>query len=201
MFNEQGSELDNNKLRNQEKFTNYWYPHIDGKDSNRKNVDDELDEVDTNTFLSFNQTLQICLKVSVGNNVQNLAKNNRKQIIDKIIIRTGNSGWHIRPPWKKECNDKNNASKFTNLLTATKTNSPTPNSGTTSIPSPGGNCVYIKTSSNNYGHKFLIVLKERISSLLLITLDKNNHVMKKQILLNWNTKNSAVTLCNSIKRN
>ena len=56
--------------------------------ANKKYFDDELDK---NTVLRFNQTLQNYLKVSVGNDVYNLTKYDRIQITDRTVIKYPNS--------------------------------------------------------------------------------------------------------------
>ena len=52
-----------------------------------------------------------------------------------------------------KCNDKNNAGKIQNFIRSTKTNSPTGDSGATSLPPIGDSFMYIETSSNNNGDK------------------------------------------------
>ena len=60
-----------------------------------------FDEVlDKNTIPRYNQTLQNYLKVSVGNNIYNLTKHNRKQLIDKTLIKRGKSGGYFLHLWK-----------------------------------------------------------------------------------------------------
>ena len=48
-------------------------------------------------------------------------------------------------------NDKNNKGKTSNFIETTKTNSPTGDSGATSLPPTGDSFMYIETSSNNNG--------------------------------------------------
>ena len=93
-------------------------------------IDNELDK---NTILRFNQTLENYLKVSVGNDIYNLTKYNKIQLTDITVIKVGNSGVYLLPYWKIVCNDKNNSGKITNFIRATKTNSPTGDSGATSL--------------------------------------------------------------------
>ena len=59
-----------------------------------KNFDDEIDK---NTFLRFNQTLENYLKVSVGNDIYNLTKYKKIQLIDTTIIKAGNNGGFLLP--------------------------------------------------------------------------------------------------------
>ena len=105
----------------------------------KKYIDDELHK---NTVLKYNQTLQNYLKVSVGNDVCNLFKiknkNNRYsnyQLFVKSRICIAK--------WKITCNDKNNFGKIRNLIRLTKTNSPSSNSGATSLPLIGdSSCIW-----------------------------------------------------------
>ena len=49
------------------------------------------------------------------------------------------------------CNDRNNNCKITNFINSTKTNSPTGDSGASSLPPIGSAFMYIETSSANHG--------------------------------------------------
>ena len=53
--------------------------------------------------------------------------------------------------WNIKCNDKNNIGKISNFIKSTKSNSPTPDSGTTSLPPIADSFRYIGTSGNNNG--------------------------------------------------
>ena len=57
-------------------------PSLDYELANKKYIDDELNK-DTN--LRFNQTLENYLKVSVGNDVYNLTKYDKIQIVDTTV--------------------------------------------------------------------------------------------------------------------
>ena len=83
------------------------------------------------------------------------------QLTDTTIIKTGNSGGYLLPSWRIFCNDKNNNGKITNFIRATKTNSPTAESGATSLPPIGDAFMYIETSSNNHGDEKIFVSWER----------------------------------------
>ena len=52
-------------------------------------------------------------------------------------MKSGNTGGYLPPYWKIICNDKNNNGKIQNFIKSTKTNSPTGNSGETSLPPIG----------------------------------------------------------------
>ena len=63
----------------------------------KKYVDNSVGD---GTKVRFNRTLQIFLKVSVGIDTYNLTKNDKTQITDRTIIKTGNSGNYMLPRWK-----------------------------------------------------------------------------------------------------
>ena len=121
------------------------YNHV----SNKKYIDDELDK---NTIVIFNQTLQNYLKVSVGSSIYNLTKYDKIQLIDTTIMKHPNSGGYLLQNWNIKCNDKNNNGKIQNFIKSTKTNSPTGDSGATTLPPIGTAFMYIETSSGNHGN-------------------------------------------------
>ena len=67
-------------------------------------------------------------------------------------MKAGNTGAYLLHYWKIICNDKNNNGKTTNFIKSTKSNSPTGDSGATSLPPIGTAFMYIKTSSGNHGN-------------------------------------------------
>ena len=67
-------------------------------------------------------------------------------------MKAGNTGAYLIPYWKIICNDKNNNGKITNFRKSTKSNSPTGNSGATSLPPIGNAFMYIQASSGNHGN-------------------------------------------------
>ena len=69
--NNQDNDLNDNKLTNISSITINNNPTDDNHVSNKKYIDNELDK---NTNVRFNQTLQNYLKVSVGNDTYNLTK-------------------------------------------------------------------------------------------------------------------------------
>ena len=69
-------------------------PSSDNEVVNKKYVDDELDK---NTILRFNQTLENYLKVSVENDTNNLTKYNKIQLTDNTFIKYGNSDLGVLP--------------------------------------------------------------------------------------------------------
>ena len=76
-------------------------------------------------------------------------------------MKAVNTGGYLLPYWKIICNDKNNSSKLQNFTKSTKTNSPTSDSGATSLLPIGSAFMYIETSSGNHGHNRVFVSWER----------------------------------------
>ena len=140
------------KLTNMYCITVSRNPTSDNEVSNEKHFDDELIK---NTILRFIQTLETYLKVSVGNDTYIHTKYNKVQITDTTIIKTGNSGGYVLPSWRIFCNDININGKTT-IFRATKTNSPTADSGATSLPPIGNAFMYIETSGGNHGNNTFV---------------------------------------------
>ena len=69
--NNQDNDFNDKKLTNIDSITINRNPSSDNEVSNKKYIDNELDK---NTIVRFNQTLQNYLKVSVGNDTYNLSK-------------------------------------------------------------------------------------------------------------------------------
>ena len=158
VFNDQDNEFDNNQLTNLDSTIVNRNPNLDNELANKKYIDDELDK---NTVLRFNQTLQNYLKVSVGNDTYNLTKYDEIRITDTTEMRYPNIGSDLLQKWNIKCNNKNNQSRITDFLKSTNTNSPTGHSGAMSLPPIGKSFLYIETSSNNHGHGSVFVSFER----------------------------------------
>ena len=79
--NNQDSDLNDNNLTNINSITINKNPTDYNHVSNKKYIDDELDK---NTIIRFNQTLQNHLKVSVGSNIYNLTKYDKIQQIQQL---------------------------------------------------------------------------------------------------------------------
>ena len=127
----------------------------EGNERSRRDLGlDFYDE--SSTLVRFNQTLQIYLKVSVGNDTYNLTKYNKLSITDITEIIFPNSGTALLQKWKIYCNNKNNQSRITDFIKSTKTNSPTGFSGAESLPPIGNSFMYIETSSNNHGNNVFV---------------------------------------------
>ena len=79
-------------------------PSSDSQLSTKKYVDDQLD---INTKVRFNETLENYLKVSLGNDTYKLTKDNKIQLTDNTINKTGINGLGVLPNWNIICNDEN----------------------------------------------------------------------------------------------
>ena len=156
--NNQDNDFNDNKLTNIDSITVNRNPTSDHELSNKKYIDDEIDK---NTILRFNQTLQNYLKVSVGNDIYNLAKYDKIQLTDITEIKFPNIGSDLLQKWNIEFNIKINNSKVGNFIKSTITNSPSGNAGATNIPPIGSAFMYIETSLNNSGHERIFVSWER----------------------------------------
>ena len=202
--NNQDNNLNDRKLTNIDSITVKRNPTSDDEQSNKKYFDSELDK---NTIVRFNQTLENYLKVSVGNDTYNLTKYNKIQLTDTTIIKTGNSGGYLLPSWRIFCNDKNNNGKIANFIRATKTNSPTGESGATSLPPIGDAFMYIETSGGNNGNNtFMSFERTDIIQITYITFYYNrfsiltNDSLKSmgrfriQLLLEDNTWSTIYTI-------
>ena len=149
----QDNDLNDKKLTNINSITNNSNPTDDNHVTNKKYIDDELDK---NTIVRFNQTLSNYLKVSVGNDIYHLTKYNKIILTDTTIIRYPNSGGYLLQNWNIVCRDRNNNGKIQNFIKSTKTNSPTADSGATSLPPIGNAFMYIETTSNNSGENVFV---------------------------------------------
>ena len=107
------------------------------------------------------------------------------QLTDITTIKTVNGGGYFLTSWRIVCNDKKDNGRKTNFIRATKTNSPTGDSGATSLPPIGSAFMYIKTSSNNHGSN-VFVSWER-TDIIQIT-NKMFYYNKFSILTNDNSK-------------
>ena len=116
--NNQYNDLNDKKLTNLDSITINRNPSSDNEVSNKKYNYDELDK---NTIVRFNQTLQNYLKVSMGNDIYNLIKYDKIQLTDITTMKAGNTGGYLLPYWKIICNDKDNNGKIQNFIESTKT--------------------------------------------------------------------------------
>ena len=101
--NNQNNDLFDKKLTNINYITLNRNPSLDNELANKKYVDGSVGE---GNILRFIQTLEKCLKVSVGNDTKNLTKHNKIQITYTTIIKVENSGGYLLPKRAIKCNDK-----------------------------------------------------------------------------------------------
>ena len=113
-----------------------------------KSLDDELD-IDTIVRLNDNSNDRY-LQVHVNNTPYNLQIYNKTQLIDNTKMIFPNTGNDLLQNWKIICNNRNNEGKPSDFIKRSKSNSPTDQSGATSLH-PIGTCfMYIETSGNKY---------------------------------------------------
>ena len=129
--NNQNNNLNDRKLTNIDSITVNRNPSLGNELVKKKYVDDSIRE---GTIVRFNQTFENYLKASVGNDTYNLTKYDKIQLTDTTIIKYPNNGGYLLQNWNIKCNDKNNNGKIQNFIRSTKTNSPTGDSGASSIP-------------------------------------------------------------------
>ena len=90
-----------------------------------------------------------------------MTKYNKIQLTHTTIIKYPNNGGYLLQNWNIRCNDKNKNGKIQNFLRSTKTNSPTGDSGATSLPLIGDSFMYIETSSNINGSNLFVSLERK----------------------------------------
>ena len=163
--NNQDNDLNDNKLTNLDSVVVNREPTSDNELANKKYVDGSLGG---GNFLRFNQTRENYLKVSVGNDVYIFTKNNKYQLTDTTVMKTGDTGGYLLSYWKCVCNDKNNNGRIQNFKKSTKTISPTSKSGATSLPPIGIAFMYIERSSSNHCILFLSASNEQTSFKILL---------------------------------
>ena len=165
--NNQDNDLNDKKITSINSITFIKNPTDDNHVSNKKCIDDELNK---NTVIRFNQTLENYLKVSVGNDTFNLTKYNKLSITDISEIKFPNSGTQLLQKWNIYCNNKVNQSRINDFIESTRSNSPTSSSGATSLPPLGNAYMYIETSRNNAGNDNIFVSWERSDIIQIINI-------------------------------
>ena len=180
VINNQVNNLNGKKLTNLDSIKVNRNPNSDNELVNKNYLDDEVGK---NTIVRFNQTLENYLKVSAGNDIYKLAKYNKTQLTDTTVTKNGNIGIAVLPYWKIICNDRNNNGKISNFNKLTKTNSPTSNTGSTSLPPIGTAFMYIETSRNNNGNDvFVSFERSDIIQITNITFYYNRYSSSNQNL-------------------
>ena len=87
--NDQDKEFDDNELKKLDSIKIKRDPSSDNELANKKYV---VDSIGHGNFLRFNQTLEIFLKVTVGNDTYNLKKYDKIQFTDTKKIKHQNTG-------------------------------------------------------------------------------------------------------------
>ena len=151
--NNQDNDFNENKLTNINSITINNNPTDDNHVSNKKYIDDELNK---NTILRLNQSLQNYLKVSVGNDTYNLTKYDKIQIVDTTEMKCPNEGRYLLQKWNIICSDINGNGKLNNIIKSTKTSSPTSQSGATSLPPIGTSFMFKETSSGGHANNVFV---------------------------------------------
>ena len=97
MKNNQHNDLNDNKLTNLNGVVVNREPSSDNELANKKYIDDEIDK---NAIVRYSQTLQITLKVSIGNDTYNLTKSDKIKITDITERRNPETGQPLLQKWK-----------------------------------------------------------------------------------------------------
>ena len=108
--NNQDRNLNDYKLSNLDSMSAIGNLFSDNELTNKTYFDDSLGG---GKILRFNQTLENYLNISVGNDVYNVIKFNKIQIIDTTIIKHPNQGRYLLRKWQIVCNDRNWNGKIT----------------------------------------------------------------------------------------
>ena len=146
--NNQDNNFNDNKLTNINSITINNNPSDENHVSNKKHIDEELDK-DTIVRLNDDSNDRY-LQVRINNTPYNLQIYNKTQISDTTKLIFPNTGTDLLQNWKIICNNRLDAGVPSDFLKSTKTNSPTSQAGSTSLP-PIGTCfMYIETSAYNH---------------------------------------------------
>ena len=181
--NNQDNDFNDKKITNIDSMTVNRKLSFDNEPSKKKYIVDELDK---NTILRLNGTLQFYLKVSVGNETYSLTKYNKISITDITKIKFPNTSSELLQKWNIYCNNKINQSRKTDLIRSTKTSSPPVESGATSLPPIGDSFMYIETSSNNHSENAYVSFEK--SDIIQIT-EKTFYYNRYSILTHDHLKN------------
>ena len=156
--NNQDNDFNDKKLTNIDSITVNRNPNSDNELANKKYIDNELDK---NTIVRFNQSLENYLKLSIGNDTNNLAKYDKINLTDITEMRNPNTGQSLLQKRVLKCLSKNYNAKINTFLKSTTSTSPTAESGANSIPPIGWSFMYVETSGNNHGANHKMVSWER----------------------------------------
>ena len=178
--NNQDNDFSDDKIINLDSVTVSRNPTSDNKLANKKYIDDDLDK---DTVLRFNRTIENYLKVSVGKDVYNLIK--KIQLTDTTTNKYPNSGGYLLQKWLKNVMIRLMLVKDKTLYDQKKTNSPSSNSGAESLPPLGDSFKYFETSSNNHAG-IVFVSFERTD--VLLTSNKTFYYNRYSLLPNGSLK-------------
>ena len=132
--NNQNKNLNDKKITNVKSITINQNPTSDNEVVNQKYVDDSIED---GNVLRFNQTFENFLKVSFGNDINDLMKYNKIQSIDTTEIRSPNTGNSLLQKLILTCTNKSCNTKINTFLKSTTSTSPTSESGAASLPPIG----------------------------------------------------------------
>ena len=99
--------------------------------------------------------------------IYNLTKDFKRKITDTTIIKAPNTEEYLLQQWNIKCNDKNKDGSIQNFNKTTKTNSPTEDSGATSLPPIGDSCMHLEASSNNHGFNVFVSFEQILFKLVI----------------------------------
>ena len=146
--NNQDNDFNDKKLTNINSITINNNPSNNNHVSNKKYIDDELDK---NTIVRLNDdSNDRYLQVHIYNTAYNLQIYNKTQIIETTKLIFPNTGTDLLQNWKIICNNRFGEGLPSDFIKSTKTNSPTSQSGATSLPPIGTFFMFIETSGNNH---------------------------------------------------
>ena len=146
--NNQNNDFNDNIILNVASIQINNNPTNDDHAVNKKFIDDEID---TNTIVRLNDNSHDhYLQVRVNTLPYNLQIYNKTQIIDNTKMIFPNTGYDLLQNWKIVCNNRHGEGKPSDFIKSTKTNSPTGDSGASSLPPIGSCFMFIESSSNNH---------------------------------------------------
>ena len=202
--NNQDNDFNDNKLTNINSIVVNNIPSDDYHVSNKKYIDDQLDK---NTIVRFNQTLQNYLKVSVGDTIYNLTKYDKIAVIDITEMRAPSTGASLLQKWNITSRNTFGDTKVAQFIKSTRTSSPTEHSGASSLAPVGDAFTYIESSGSNHGdNTYVICERTDIIQITNITFyynrfsiltDDNLKAMGRlriQIKMSDNTWNTLYTM-------
>ena len=111
-MNNQGIEINDNNLIEINSISENIYPISAKQTADTKYVDDNIAN---GRLVRFNAALEKFSKVTIGDTVYNLTKNNTEPITDTTVILYPNTGGYLLQQRNIKCNDKTNSGKIKKL--------------------------------------------------------------------------------------